>query len=249
MTPSAPIPVIIIHQDPLVRACLATALADRPQFEVREAMQAASEIEETLARACDGVVIADQTAALLMASTAFQRRLISPTRPPIVVVSSCDREWELRGSLERRVRGYLCPGFEAQQLVDCVATVHRGSRYLCQRAAARLAESLSYEALTERETAVLRLVVHGLPNKTIGRDLVISVGTVKSHLKAAYAKLEVTSRTQAIAEAQRRGLLEPSRDPPAIRPGVGSVATTQTFASASWHASPAFSVAGELRAA
>lgn len=249
MTASAPIPVVIIHRDPLVRACLATALAERAEIDVRDVVDEAALTQEPLGETCEGVIVADHATALLLTQQAMQRRPLSPSRPPVVVVvSSCDREWELRGAMARRVRGYLSPGFDALQLLDCLLTVHRGSRYLCPRAAGRLAESLSYEALTERETAVLRLVVKGLPNKSIGRELDISVGTVKSHLKAAYAKLEVTSRTQSIAEAQRRGLLEQVNESVASRPPV-SGAVLHASAAAVWLARWAPSAASTLRAA
>lgn len=244
----APIPLTIIHHDPLVRACMATALGDRPAFDLRATLQDADDFDPGRRDMDGGVVVADPSAASSLSTRGMQRHLILPMRPPIAVVASSDREWELRAALERRVRGYLSPGFDAQQLVDCVTAVHGGRRYLCPRTAARLAESLSYEALTERETAVLGLVVRGLPNKTIGRDLGISVGTVKSHLKAAYAKLEVTSRTQAIAEAQRRGLLAHTAEPTSHRIVTGSV-TLPPPASAARFTRPAAPLASELWAA
>jgi DNA-binding NarL/FixJ family response regulator len=246
MNIQTPIPVAIIHVDPLVRACMATALGERPEFALRAVMQDALECMQAHVNLGCGVIVADHHAAASLTNAALHPRLVSPSQPLIAVVSCCDREWELRSALERRARGYLSPGFDAQQLVDCVIAVHGGSRYLCPRSAARLAESLSYETLTERETAVIRLVVKGLPNKSVGRELDISVGTVKSHLKSAYAKLEVTSRTQAIAEAQRRGLLQVALEPVAGKASARN-ATLQPLmpqARFSW-----LSVAGELRAA
>lgn len=242
------IPVAIIHHDPLVRACIATALGHRPAFDVRAVLSDASDFDPARHDMQAGVVVADHPATALLAGAATQHHLARPSRPPVAVVASCDREWELRTALARRVRGYLSPGFDAQQLLDCVAAVHGGRRYLCPRTAARLAESLSYEALTERETAVLRLVVRGLPNKSIGRELGISVGTVKSHLKAGYAKLEVTSRTQAIAQAQRRGLLEHVVEPVSLRIAAAS-ATRHPFAPAARFTRPGAPLASTLCAA
>lgn len=246
MTDSTPIPVIIIHHDPLVRAYMAQALEDRPAFKVLAALQTADHFDESAFSTKRYVIVADHEAGLQLANATMAQHLLSSIRPPVALVSSCDREWELRSALERRVRGYLSPGFDVQQLVDCLDAVHRGTRYLCQRTSARLAESLSFEALTERETAVVRLVVRGLPNKLIGRELDISVGTVKSHLKSSYAKLQVASRTQAIAEAQRRGLLEQAVEPVSARPTVRN-ATLHAFAPALRMA--AATVAPELRVA
>jgi LuxR family maltose regulon positive regulatory protein len=63
------------------------------------------------------------------------------------------------------------------------------------------------EPLTERELAVLRLLVAGLSNHAIARELVITVGTVKSHVNHIYGKLGVQSRSQAIARAHTLHLL------------------------------------------
>jgi LuxR family maltose regulon positive regulatory protein len=63
------------------------------------------------------------------------------------------------------------------------------------------------ELLTVRELETLRLVATGLSNAAIAAQLVVSVGTVKSHLKHIYSKLAVESRTQAVAQARKLGLL------------------------------------------
>jgi hypothetical protein len=56
---------------------------------------------------------------------------------------------------------------------------------------------------------VLRLVAEGLSNKMVARKLDIGVGTVKAHIRSIFDKLGAKTRTQAAAEAQRRGLVEP----------------------------------------
>jgi len=63
------------------------------------------------------------------------------------------------------------------------------------------------EPLSQRELEVLRLIAAGLSNATIANQLVVSVGTVKTHLKHIYGKLAVQSRTQAVAQARTLGLL------------------------------------------
>ena len=63
------------------------------------------------------------------------------------------------------------------------------------------------EPLSQRELEVLRLTAAGLSNATIAAQLIVSVGTVKTHLKHIYGKLAVQSRTQAVAQARTLGLL------------------------------------------
>ena len=60
--------------------------------------------------------------------------------------------------------------------------------------------------LTTRELELLRLTVRGLTNKDISALLEISVDTVKSHLRHVFAKMDVATRAEAVAEAIRRGL-------------------------------------------
>jgi LuxR family maltose regulon positive regulatory protein len=66
------------------------------------------------------------------------------------------------------------------------------------------------EPLTHREMEVLGLLARRLTNKEIAEDLVVSVGTVKTHTLSIYAKLDVHSRRQAVKKAREFGLLPPS---------------------------------------
>src|SRR5438270_437897 len=68
--------------------------------------------------------------------------------------------------------------------------------------------TVSGETLSDREIDVLKLMAQGKSNKEIGSALFISEGTVKSHVKAIFAKMNVISRTEAVANATRRGLIQ-----------------------------------------
>jgi two-component system NarL family response regulator len=79
-------------------------------------------------------------------------------------------------------------------LVETVRRVHAGETYLPPTLAAKLAERLSGEALSPRELEVLQRLAVGKSNKEIGAELFISEGTVKTHIKSIFSKLDVVSR-------------------------------------------------------
>src|SRR5205823_4157747 len=95
-----------------------------------------------------------------------------------------------------------------EALMDCIRRVHAGETCVPVHLAAKLAERVSGETLSAREIEVLKLMAQGKSNKEIGSALFISEGTVKSHVKAIFAKMNVISRTEAVANATRRGLIQ-----------------------------------------
>lgn len=192
------IQIRVVHADPIAQAGLAAAFSRYPDLEVRDGPPR-PELDR-----CAQVVVADYANGVALASR-YARDFSSSLK--VVVIAGIDREWEIRTALERGVRGYLLGGGPLDELAAGVRAVHRGARHLSPHVAARLAESVSREALTAREEEVLRLVVEGLSNKAIATRLGIAVGTVKSHLKPIFDKLQVQSRTQAVSMVERRGLL------------------------------------------
>lgn len=227
MTCNDPIRILVVHDDPIAEAGLSAGFARYDDLEVTHAVDPSSSPATPITclrqGAADVVVASHQLGANLAVRAKHQ----GIATAKIVVVGGIDREWAIRRAIESGVRGYLLAGCAFDELVGCVRSVHRGTRYLTPQAAMRLAESVSVESLTPREEAVLSLVTDGLCNKAIARQLDIAVGTVKSHLKSAFEKLQVGSRTQAVAAAERRGLL---RD---IEPGQAlhrPMTMTATFA-------------------
>jgi DNA-binding NarL/FixJ family response regulator len=79
--------------------------------------------------------------------------------------------------------------------------------FVSPEVAAKLASRISEEELTNRELEILTLLAEGKSNKLIARELNISEGTVKTHVKSILEKLDATSRTEAVAVAARRGLI------------------------------------------
>ena len=91
--------------------------------------------------------------------------------------------------------------------MDCIHKVHIGETSIPSILAAKLADRVSGEALSVREIEVLQKIAAGKANKEISAELFIGEGTVKAHVKTIFRKLDVVSRTEAVARAIRRGLI------------------------------------------
>jgi two-component system NarL family response regulator len=125
----------------------------------------------------------------------------------VIVLTTYDTDDEISRALKAGAKAYVLKDISADQLIGCIRDVLAGKTYLAPSAAAKLAEGVTHVQLTPREMAALRLMADGKANKEIAADLSISERTVKTHLGHLFEKLGVTSRTEAIKIATRRGLV------------------------------------------
>lgn len=196
MLESEAINVLVLHEDPLVSAGLTAILGQHRGIALVDA--AAGKVD---------VVLADYERGLDVAATEWRIGPFRGAAPKVLVLSRRDSEGEIRHALAHGVSGYLTVGCGLSEIVDAVLTLHRGIRYVGVQAARRLADSIACKLLTQRETDVMRLLVEGHANKAIARCLGVTVGTVKTHLKSIFQKLDASSRTEVAAVAAKRGLL------------------------------------------
>jgi two-component system NarL family response regulator len=125
----------------------------------------------------------------------------------IIVLTTFDGDEDIYRAIQAGAKGYLLKDVPREALMDSIRRVHAGETSLPMHLVAKLADRVSGDTLSKREIEVLKLMAQGKSNKEIGSALFISEGTVKSHGKAIFAKMNVISRTEAVAEATRRGLI------------------------------------------
>jgi DNA-binding NarL/FixJ family response regulator len=125
----------------------------------------------------------------------------------IIMLSSSDTDGEIQRALRSGASGYVLKSMPQNELLAVIRAVHAGNRRVPAEVAARLAEHLGEENLTERELEVLRLIRDGNKNKQIADQLSISENTVNFHIKNIVGKLGANDRTHAVTIAVRRGLL------------------------------------------
>jgi DNA-binding NarL/FixJ family response regulator len=126
----------------------------------------------------------------------------------VIVLTTFDTDTDIARAIKAGANGYLLKDAPREELLGCIRNVHSGETSIPPPLLAKLAAGISSEPLTGRELEVLSLLARGKSNKEIGANLFISETTVKSHLRSIFAKLNVLSRTEAIAAASRRGLIQ-----------------------------------------
>ncbi|MBR0566044.1 response regulator transcription factor [Azoarcus sp. L1K30] len=125
----------------------------------------------------------------------------------ILMLTTFDTDTDIARAIRAGAHGFLLKDSPREELLAAIRRVDAGETVIPPALVNKLAAGISTEALTGRELEVLRLLAEGRSNKEIGNQLYISQSTVKSHLRSIFNKLNVLSRTEAIAVATRRGLL------------------------------------------
>mgnify|MGYP006173441389 CR=1 FL=1 len=135
-----------------------------------------------------------------------QIREIDPNAK-VIVLTTYDTDEDISRALKAGAKAYVLKDITASALISCIHDVLAGKTYLAPSAAAKLAEGVTRVQVTPRELSTLRLMADGKSNKEIAGALDISERTVKTHLGHLFEKLGVTSRTEAVRVATRRGLV------------------------------------------
>ncbi|SRR5258707_6899246 len=126
----------------------------------------------------------------------------------IIVLTTFEGDVEIRRALEAGAQGYLLKSMPPQELLEGIRRVHSGKKSIPPEVGSHLAEHMGEESLTPREVEVLQQIAGGNRNQDIARRLFISEETVKVHIKHIMEKLEASDRTQAVAIAIRRGIIQ-----------------------------------------
>jgi len=125
----------------------------------------------------------------------------------IIILTTFDGDEDIYRGMRAGAKSYLLKDIRREELFRCIREVHAGRVVVPPAIAVKLAERLPGVELTPRELEVLHLLAEGKSNKVIGAKLSITEVTVKCHVQSVFRKLNVLSRTEAIAVASRKGLL------------------------------------------
>jgi DNA-binding NarL/FixJ family response regulator len=134
----------------------------------------------------------------------------------MIVLSMHDDEETVLKVLKAGANGYMTKSADPQEVLVAIRAVREGRSYVQKEIAPYLIGALRQQAdtsdgqlkLDEREREILRRAARGQSNQKIADDLFVSVSTIKASLRTVFRKLDVSTRTEAVLEAMRRGFIE-----------------------------------------
>jgi DNA-binding NarL/FixJ family response regulator len=211
---SAPVRVLVVDDDPLVRAALAMVLGGAADLTLAGEAADGDEVPAAVERCSPDVVLMDIRMPRTDGLTATERLLRSRDAPEVIVLTTFDADDQVLRALRAGASGFLVKDTPPAAIVEAVRRVAAGEPMLSPTVTRQLiahvatvdpatpAEGRTGRALarlgqlSDREREVALAVGRGLSNAQIGAELYLSVATVKAHVSRLLVKLDVANRVQ-----------------------------------------------------
>lgn len=207
MTVQAPIQVLIVDDHPVVLAGLAAIVSTDPEMQVMWQARTGREAIEYFRRYRPTVTLVDLRLPDMSGIDVISTLRREYGDPGFLVLSVLAGDEDIFRALQEGARGYLHKDATREEILRAIRAVARGDRYIQVEMASRLADRITGCSTTPRELEVLQLIASGKSNKEVAFELSVGEGTIKTHVGNIMRKLGVSSRTQAILTAARRGIV------------------------------------------
>jgi DNA-binding NarL/FixJ family response regulator len=199
--------VLVVDDHALLRTGVANIINQESDLHVIAEASNGLEAVEAFERHHPDVTLLDLRMPVMEGVEAVRQIRERDPHAKVIVLTTYDTDDDISRALKAGAKAYVLKDISADALIACIHDVLAGKTYLAPAAAAKLAEGVTRIQLTPRELTTLRLMADGKSNKEIANELGISERTVKTHLGHLFEKLAVTSRTEAVKIATRRGLV------------------------------------------
>jgi DNA-binding NarL/FixJ family response regulator len=206
--------VVIADDHPVVRDGLSALLHSIPGIEVLDTAATGREALRAAVTHRPDVLVLDIQMPDLDGVTAAREIARAAPRVAILMLTMFDDDDSVAAALRAGARGYVLKGALQQEIVRAIRSVAAGEAIFGAGIAGKVLAQLTgpqrtagpFPELTDRERDVLRLMAEGLPTATIATRLGLAPKTVNNHTSAIFAKLQVTSRAEAVVRARKAGL-------------------------------------------
>ena len=210
------ITVVIADDHPIVREGLATVLGLEEDVEVVGTASNGVEAVSQVKRLRPRVVLMDLQMPEMDGVEAIQSIKEENPETGVIILTTYDTDDYIFRGIEAGARAYLLKDSPPDEVLNAIRAVDRGESLIQPRVASRLLDRFKQLSqgqaadggLSPREVEVIQLMSKGSGNKEIANELVIGESTVKTHLIHIFNKLGVKGRTEAVAEAARRGIIQ-----------------------------------------
>ena len=220
---TAPIRVLLVDDQALVRTGFAMILKDEPDIEVVGEAPDGKAAIAAVARFHPDVVVMDIRMPVMDGVEATRRLARDAERPVrILILTTFDADEYVLEALRAGASGFLLKDAPPADFAQAIRIVAAGEALLAPSVTRRLLDrfadrlpgppderSARLKDLTERELEVLRLVARGLSNREIAEQLVLAEATVKTHVSHMLLKLDLRDRAQAVVLAYEAGIVRP----------------------------------------
>jgi DNA-binding NarL/FixJ family response regulator len=209
--------ILVADDHPIVRDGLVAILSTQPDLDVVAEAGDGQEVLAQVAQSQPDVVLLDLEMPQLDGVETLRRLRERHPQTRVIIFTAFDTDERILAAVQAGAQGYLLKGAPRQEVFNAIRVVHEGGSLLQPVVASKLLRQMSAPAagdaglvdpLTPREQEVLNYLAQGLQNKEIAQKLVISERTVKFHVSSILTKLEAGNRTEAVAVAAQRGLIE-----------------------------------------
>jgi DNA-binding NarL/FixJ family response regulator len=208
MTTSAQIRILTVDDHPLLQEGLAAVIGSQPDMVLVGQASNCREAIQQFRKLHPDVTLMDLRLPDMNgidAMTAIQSQFPDAR---IIIMTTFEGDGPVQLALQAGARSYILKNMPPQEIVEAIRQVHAGKKRVPAEIAAKMAEHLGDEKLTEREVDVLRQTAGGNRNRDIANKLFIAEETVKGHMKHIIEKLGASDRTQAVTIAVRRGIIQ-----------------------------------------
>ncbi|MCU7725318.1 response regulator transcription factor [Actinoplanes sp. KI2] len=218
--------VLLVDDQPLIRAALQMVISDAPELELVGEAGSGAEAVRMAQELRPDVVVMDLRMPGMDGIEATRRIVGGPGHARVLVLTTFDDDDNVYGALRAGACGFLVKDMALDDILDAVRVVAAGDGLLAPGVTRRLIEEFARrpqqtslprmpEGITDRETAVLTLVGRGLSNAEIATELHITVGTVKTYVSRLLSKLDARDRIHLVILAYDAGLVSPPGTGPA----------------------------------